>query len=83
MKKFFLKLMALVALMLAAPAAHAADDWFDVLSDGGETLAIHPDISTLTMARVSWCGCATRLTCPRAAPSIPVTAAMTRPWPTS
>ena len=46
MKKFFLKLMALVALMLAAPAAHAADDWFDVLSDGGETLAIHPDIST-------------------------------------
>lgn len=45
MKKFFLKLMALMALMLAAPAAHATD-WFDVLSDGGETLAINPEIST-------------------------------------
>ena len=38
-------LVALVALMVAAPAAHAAD-WFDVLSDGGETLAVNPDIST-------------------------------------
>ena len=45
MKKFLLKLIALVALMLAAPAAHATD-WFDVLSDGGETLAIHPEITT-------------------------------------
>ena len=45
MKKSFLKLMALLALMLAAPAANATD-WFDVLSDGGETIAINPDIST-------------------------------------
>ncbi|MBR5684539.1 MAG: hypothetical protein IKX18_00105 [Muribaculaceae bacterium] len=45
MKKFFLKLMALMALMLAAPAAHATD-WFDVLSDGGETLSVSPEIST-------------------------------------
>ena len=37
--------MALLALMLAAPAANATD-WFDVLSDGGETIAINPDIST-------------------------------------
>ncbi len=36
--------MALVALMFAAPAVHAAD-WFDVLSDGGETLAVNPDIT--------------------------------------
>ena len=45
MKKFLMTLVALVALMVAAPAAHAAD-WFDVLSDGGETLAVNPDIST-------------------------------------
>ena len=45
MKKFFLKMMALMALMLVAPAAHATD-WFDVLSEGGETLAINPEIST-------------------------------------
>ncbi|MBO4803208.1 MAG: hypothetical protein J5503_01555 [Muribaculaceae bacterium] len=45
MKKFFLKLMALMALMLAAPVAHATD-WFDVLSDGGETLSVSPEIST-------------------------------------
>ena len=45
MKRLFLSLMALVALMFAAPAVHAAD-WFDVLSDGGETLAVNPDIST-------------------------------------
>ena len=38
-------LVALVALMVAAPVAHATD-WFDVLSDGGETLAVNPDIST-------------------------------------
>lgn len=46
MKKFFMTLIALIALTVAAPAAHATDDWFSVLSDGGETLAINPDIST-------------------------------------
>ena len=45
MKKFFLTLMTLIALTVAAPAAQATD-WFDVLSDGGETLAINPDITT-------------------------------------
>ncbi len=40
-----MKLIALFALLLATPAAHATD-WFDVLSDGGETLAVNPDIST-------------------------------------
>lgn len=38
-------LVALIALMVATPSAHATD-WFDVLSDGGETLAVNPDIST-------------------------------------
>jgi hypothetical protein len=45
MKKFFFKLVALIALMFVAPAAHATD-WFDVWSDGGETLAVNPEIST-------------------------------------
>lgn len=45
MKKFFLRFIALIALMLAAPATHATD-WFDVLSGGGETLAVNPDITT-------------------------------------
>lgn len=45
MKKSIFRLMALMALLLATPAANATD-WFDVLSDGGETLAINPDIST-------------------------------------
>ncbi len=45
MKKLFLRIIALMALMLAAPAAHATD-WFDVLSDGGETLAVNPEITT-------------------------------------
>ena len=45
MKKSFLKLIALVALFFATPMAHATD-WFDVLSAGGETLAVNPDIST-------------------------------------
>lgn len=44
MKRLFVTLMALVALMFAAPA-HAAD-WFDVLSEGGETIALSPEIST-------------------------------------
>jgi hypothetical protein len=45
MKRLFVTLMALVALMVAAPAA-LATDWFDVLSSGGETLAVNPEIST-------------------------------------
>lgn len=45
MKRIFMALVALIALMVAAPSAHATD-WFDVLSDGGETLAVNPDIST-------------------------------------
>ena len=45
MKRFFLKLVALMALMLAAPAANATD-WFPVRSEGGETLAVSPEIST-------------------------------------
>ncbi len=44
MKKFLLKLFAIIALMMMAPAANAAD-WFDVWSNGGETLAVNPDIS--------------------------------------
>ena len=45
MKRFFLKLIAIIALMFVAPAAHATD-WFSVWSDGGETLAVNPDITT-------------------------------------
>ncbi len=37
--------MALVALFVAAPTAQATD-WLDMLSDGGETIAINPDITT-------------------------------------
>ena len=45
MKRFFLTLIALIALMFVAPTAHATD-WFSVWSDGGETLAVNPDITT-------------------------------------
>lgn len=38
-------LVALVALFVATPSAHAAD-WFDVISGGGETIAVNPDIAT-------------------------------------
>ena len=38
-------LVALVALMMTAPAVQAAD-WIDMLSGGGETIAVNPDIST-------------------------------------
>ena len=38
-------LAALFALLFAAPAAHAAD-WFNVISMGGETISVNPDIST-------------------------------------
>lgn len=44
MKRLFVKLLALVALMFAAPAAHAAE-WFNVLSGGGETIAVNPEIT--------------------------------------
>ena len=37
--------MALMALLLAAPAAQATD-WFDVWSNGGVTLSVDPDITT-------------------------------------
>ena len=38
-------MMALFALMFAAPTANAAD-WIDMLSSGGETIAVNPDIMT-------------------------------------
>ena len=44
MKRLFLTLVALVALLFAAPGAHA-NDWFTVLSTGGESIAVNPDIS--------------------------------------
>lgn len=45
MKKMIFRFIALIALMLAAPAAHATD-WFDVWSNGGETLSVNPEITT-------------------------------------
>lgn len=45
MKKFFMTLVALMALFVVAPTAQAAD-WFSVYSDGGETIAVNPDITT-------------------------------------
>ena len=45
MKKLFFALVALIALTVAAPTA-GATDWFNVLSDGGETIAVNPEIST-------------------------------------
>jgi len=45
MRRFFLTLMALMALCFTAPVAQATE-WFDVLSQGGETLSLSPDIST-------------------------------------
>ena len=44
MKRLFLTLVALVALLLVTPSASAAD-WFTVMTDGGETIAVNPDIS--------------------------------------
>ena len=47
MKRFFLTLTALVAMMVIAPAAHAeADAWFNVYSMNGETVSINKDITT-------------------------------------
>ena len=45
MKKLVLNMMALMALLFVAPSASAAE-WFDILSDGGETISVNPDIST-------------------------------------
>ena len=45
MKRLFVTMMALFALMFAAPTANAAD-WIDMLSSGGETIAVNPDIMT-------------------------------------
>ena len=45
MKRFIFTLMALAALMIVSPAANATE-WFDILSDGGETISINPEIST-------------------------------------
>ena len=45
MKRFFTTLVALVALMMTAPNIQAAE-WINMLSDGGETIAVNPEIST-------------------------------------
>lgn len=45
MKRFFVTLAMLVALFVMAPTAMAAN-WFDVLSSGGETISLNPDIVT-------------------------------------
>lgn len=45
MKRLFVTLAALFALMISAPAAMATD-WLKVLSDGGETISLNPDIYT-------------------------------------
>ena len=37
-------MVALVALLFAAPAVQAAD-WFTVITENGETIAVNPDIS--------------------------------------
>lgn len=45
MKRFIFTLMALAALMIVSPAANATE-WFDILSDAGETISVNPEIST-------------------------------------
>ena len=45
MKKFLLTLLTVVACLFTAPTANATE-WFDVLSEGGETIAINPEIYT-------------------------------------
>jgi hypothetical protein len=45
MKRFFMTLAAFFALLIAAPTVNAAD-WFNVISMGGETISVNPDIST-------------------------------------
>ena len=45
MKRFFMTLVALIALMMTAPVAQATD-WVNMISAGGETIAVSPDITT-------------------------------------
>jgi DNA-binding Lrp family transcriptional regulator len=45
MKKFLLTLLTVVACLFSAPTA-GATEWFDVLSEGGETIALNPEIYT-------------------------------------
>lgn len=44
MKRLFMTLVALATLLIASLDAQAAD-WFSVISAGGETIAVNPDIS--------------------------------------
>lgn len=45
MKRFLLKLATIVVLLFTAQMANATE-WFDVLSSGGETIALNPEITT-------------------------------------
>ena len=45
MRKFLLIFTTLAALMMT-PFTASATDWFDVLSDGAETVSLNPEIST-------------------------------------
>ena len=45
MKRFFVTLVAAVAMMLNAPTAMATDG-FDVMSSNGETISLNPDVYT-------------------------------------
>mgnify|MGYP007101870970 CR=1 FL=1 len=44
-KKIWLALSTVLMMTLCAPAAHGAG-WFDVMSDGGETISVSTDISS-------------------------------------
>ena len=46
MKRLFTTMVALVALLMAAPDVQAAD-WYNVISAGGETIAVNPEITTV------------------------------------
>ena len=46
MKRLFTTMVALVALLMAAPGVQAAD-WYNVISAGGETIAVNPEITTV------------------------------------
>ena len=46
MKRFLTTLVALLALLVAAPGAQAGD-WFTVTTGDGETTAVNPDISAI------------------------------------
>ena len=45
MRRLFLTLATIVVMFFTAPLAHAVE-WFDVLSTGGETIALNPEIIT-------------------------------------